>query len=298
MPVPFAHAPATAIEPLQLLPVAVAGGAYLLRARALAARGRPVAAWRRASFAAGLLLLAAALASPLAHLGQELLLAHMAQHLLLADIAALLLVLGLTGPLLQPLLAIGWIDRLRGLGHPALALPLWAANLYAWHIPALYQGTLTSAPLHALEHGLFIGLGVAMWMPLAGPLPVPAWFGNGARLVYVIGVRLAGTLLANVLIWSGTVFYPDYAPGEAEWGVSALADQGTAGVIMMIEGSLLTIGLFAWIFLRAAREGEERQALLDLADARGLALDEARAARAVAAGRGARLRERMGHHHD
>ncbi len=62
---------------------------------------------------------------------------------------------------------------------------------------------------------------------------------------------------------------------------------------MMVEGSLVTLGLFAWLFIRAAREGEERQELLDLAAAGGVPLDEARATRAVAAGRGAELRGRI-----
>ena len=62
---------------------------------------------------------------------------------------------------------------------------------------------------------------------------------------------------------------------------------------MMVEESLLTLGLFCWLFMRAAREGEERQELLDFASARGLELTDARAARAVAAGRGAELRRRL-----
>src|SRR5204862_2138031 len=93
--------------------------------------------------------------------------------------------------------------------------------------------------------------------------------------------------------WSGSALYPDYASGEAEHGISALADQGVAGIVMMIEQGLVTLGLFAWLFLRAARESEERQSILDLAAERGIALDEARAARAVAAGQGGRLRERI-----
>ena len=80
---------------------------------------------------------------------------------------------------------------------------------------------------------------------------------------------------------------------ERAHGISPGADQNAAGAIMMIEGSLLTIGLFGWLFARAAREGEERQALLDLAQARGIELSDARAARAVAAGRGAELRRRI-----
>ena len=46
----------------------------------------------------------ATLVSPLAQLSEELFFAHMVEHLLLADLGALLLVLGLTGPLLAPLL--------------------------------------------------------------------------------------------------------------------------------------------------------------------------------------------------
>jgi len=62
---------------------------------------------------------------------------------------------------------------------------------------------------------------------------------------------------------------------------------------MMVEESLLTIGLFCWLFLKVAREADERQALLDAAAASGLELDEQRAARAVAAGRGDELLERI-----
>jgi hypothetical protein len=62
---------------------------------------------------------------------------------------------------------------------------------------------------------------------------------------------------------------------------------------MMIEESILTLGLFCWLFLRTARESEERQELLDFASARGLELTEARAARAVSAGSGPELRRRL-----
>ncbi len=289
----LAHVGTGTLEPLQLVPPLAIAVAYAVRARALALQGRPVEVWRQAAFAAGVALILAALVSPLAHLGGELLVAHMAQHLVLGDLAALLLVLGLTGPLLQPLLAIRSLGWLRALAHPLVALPLWALSLCLWHVPAIYQAALTSEPLHALEHAGFLGAGVLMWMALLGPLPKPAWFGNAARLLYIVAVRFGGAILGNVLAWSGTVLYPDYAPGERTWDIGPLADQGAAGMVMMIEGGLVTLGLFVWIFFRWARETEERQRLLDLAEARGVALDEARAGRAVAAGQGARLEERL-----
>jgi len=289
---PLAHVEGS-FEPLQLIPVAVIAALYVVRAGRLAGRGKPVPGWRQASFAAGIALIVVALVSPLAALDDELVWVHMAQHLVLGDLAALLLVLGLTGPLLQPLLATRWLGWLRTLVHPAVALPLWLADLYLWHVPALYQAALSSQAVHALEHACFTGLGIAMWMALLGPLPKPGWFGNGARLIYILVVRFGGAVLGNVLIWSGTPLYPDYAAGEAANGISPLADQGAAGVVMMVEQGLVTLGLFAWLFFRAARESEERQGLLDLAAERGIPLDEARAARAVAAGQGDRLRERI-----
>ena len=242
------------------------------------------------------MVLAIALSPPVDKLSDQLLVAHMAEHLLIGDVAALLIVLGFTGPLLAPLLRIKWIGWLRVFTHPVVAVSCWAINFYVWHIPALYQAALRHDALHALEHATFLGFGIAVWMGLLGPLPKPQWFGNGARLVYIIAVRLIGTVLANAMIFSGTVFYPYYHAGDAHWHISSIADQISAAGLMMVEESLLTIGLFCWLFLKVAREGEERQLLLDYAAAQGVELDERRAARAVAAGRGEELRERLGAH--
>jgi putative membrane protein len=276
----------------QLGPLAVLAFLYAKRVRTLADAGKPVPGWRQASFYAGFAVIAAALTS-LGSASQQLLYMHMIEHLLLGDIAALLIVLGLTGPLLAPVLRIGLFDRLRVLTHPVIAFPLWAIDLYAWHAPVLYQAALRHAGIHALEHMMFLGFGINMWMCLVGPLPMPSWFGNLGRLLYVVAVRLAGTVLGNIFLWSGTVFYPYYLHGDALHHISPLADQNIAGAIMMVEESLLTLGLFCWLFLRTARESEERQKLLDYASMHGLELSEARAARAVASGRGEELKRRL-----
>jgi putative membrane protein len=289
---PIAHV-AGVFAPLELLPPLLAAALYAKRSSTLAARGRPVPVWRQACFAAGLLTIAIALVSPVGHIAEELVMAHMVEHLLLGDVATLLLVLGLTGPLLQPVLAIPIFDRLRVLAHPLVALPLWALNFYFWHIPALYDAAYGGAPVHALEHMSFVLFGCLMWMPVFGPLPAPQWFTAGWKVGYVVAVRFAGAILGNVLMWSGTVLYSVYAPGERYWGLSPLADQSTAGVIMMVEGTFLGLGLLAWVFFEAAREGVEKQRLLDLARERGVQLDERRAQRAVAAGHGERLERQL-----
>jgi putative membrane protein len=266
---------------------------YRARARKLAREGRPIPTWRQACFASGLIVLAIALSTPVDNLADQLLVAHMAEHLLIGDVAALLIVLGFTGPLLAPLLRNPIIARLRVLTHPVVAVVVWAANFYAWHAPALYQAALRHDSIHALQHASFLAFGIAVWMALLGPLPKPAWFSNAARLAYIIAVRLLGTVLANAMIFAGSAWYPYYRAGDAHWHISPLADQIGAAGVMMVEESLLTIGLFCWLFLKVAREGEERQRLLDFAAAQGVELDERRAARAVAAGRSEELWERV-----
>jgi cytochrome c oxidase assembly factor CtaG len=292
MDMPIAHV-AGVFAPLELLPLLVAAGLYAKRSTTLADRGRPVPLWRQLCFASGLLVIVVALVSPIGHIAEELVIAHMVEHLLLGDMATLLLVLGLTGPLLQPILAIRFFDRLRVLAHPLVAFPLWALNFYLWHIPALYDAAYGGAPVHALEHTCFVFFGCLMWMPVFGPLPKPQWFTAPWKVGYVIAVRFAGVVLGNVLMWSGSVLYPIYGAGERYWGISPLADQSTAGVVMMIEGTFLGLGLLAWFFFEWSREGIEKQRLLDLALDRGVELDEARAQRAVAAGQGKRLERQI-----
>lgn len=292
MTLPFALAGAL-LGLLELIPLVVLAGLYAKRSATLAAKGRPVPLWRQLCFAAGLLTIFAAIASPIDYIAEELVIAHMVEHLLIGDIASLLLVLGLTGPLLQPVLSIKAFDRLKVLAHPLIAFPLWAANMFFWHIPAMYDAAYGGAFLHAVEHSSFILFGALMWMPVFGPLPKPEWFTAAWKVVYVIAVRFTGAILGNILMWSGTVLYDRYTAGELEWGLTPVQDQSTAGVVMMIEGTFLGLGLLAWVFFEAAREGIEKQKLLDLAQDRGVELDPQRAQRAVAAGHGERLEQQL-----
>jgi cytochrome c oxidase assembly factor CtaG len=271
-------------EPLQLVPLAIGAALYAKRARTLARRGTPVAAWRYVLFGLGVGLVVVALISPIAALGeQESFAFHMVQHLLLGDVAPLCIVAGLTGPLLRPLLSVRAVRALRVLAHPLVALPLWTANLFLWHLPTLWEAALRHEGVHALEHTCFFAAGAIMWAAVVEVLPGPEWFGTGAKMGYILAVRLVSTVLGNVLVWAGTPFYDLYEQAHRPWGLSAEADQGIAGAVMMIEGSLVTIGALAWLFLRLAKESELRQQLLE----RGL--DPRAVRRAVRYGRGQEL---------
>ncbi len=289
----LAHVGGGTLAPLQLAPALLAAVLYAVRVRHLAGTPRAVPGWRQACFLGGCALILLVLASPASHIAEELFLAHMTEHLLIADLATLLLVLGLTGPVIAPVMRLPGMGAIRILGHPLVALPLWALNLYLWHIPVIHTAALDHEAVHALQHASFIFFGANMWMPLFGPLPKPPWFTAAWQLAYIVAVRLLAGILGNVLLWGGTVFFPAYGRGEAYWNLAPLADQQTAGAIMMVEGSFLTLGLFAYLFLRALREGQEKQELIEYAQARGVVLTPERAARAVTAGRGGELRERI-----
>ena len=266
---------------------------YTRRLGTLAREGRPVPRWRMWCFVAGVLLVLGVQVGPADNLADTLLVAHMAQHIIIGDIASLLIVLGLTGPVLQPLLHIRATRPIRVLASPIVALVLWAADLYAWHIPFFYQAAIRHDLVHSLEHACFLWFGSLLWLALIGPLPKPAWFRGWGAMGYVIAVRLLGAILANVLIWGQTVFYPVYDLRDATRGISPLSDQNLAGGLMMIEESLLTVILLAWLFFRFAIQDEKRQELVDLAEAHGVALSEERARRAAMAGETERLRERI-----
>lgn len=276
-----------------LLALAVTGFAYAVRARTLARDGRPVAAGRIVSFCTGLLAVGVAVGSPLDAAAESSLIAHTAVHMLIGQIGAFFIVAGLTGGIIQPLLRIGWVAKLRPLTDPRAALPLWAVNLYLWHLPGPLGLAMDSPLVHALQHGLVFALGINLWMPLIGPLPQPRWFGVAARLGYVVAVFFVMMILGNVLVWSGSVFYGSYMVGETYWGLAPLADQSVAGAVMMIVDAAFTIGLLAWLFMRWAREGEEAQELVEYAREQGVDLSHERSARAAAAGATRHLRRRV-----
>jgi cytochrome c oxidase assembly factor CtaG len=256
---------------------------YLHRARTLRRRGRPVPAWRVACFWLALAALLVAVSPPVVRAADRRLSVHMVEHLLIGDIAPLLLALAVTGPLLAPLLRLPAAGRLRALGHPVIALALWAVSLYAWHLRIAYEAAVRHELVHVLQHACFFVFGANLWLALLGPLPKPAWFGTGARLGYVIAISLIGTALAYTFTWADTAFYPVYG----------LDGQGAAGGVMLVEQSVVVVALLGWLLWRAIEDAGRRQELEERAAAAGLAIDRRRIARAVAADGGRALAGRI-----
>lgn len=292
MSLPLALSP-TAVALLETLPLTLAVVYYWHRAMTLSWEGRPIPLWRQISFGVGMFILAFLLYSPWGYLSEELIIFHMIEHLLIGDVATLLVVLGLTRSVLQPILAIRAFSWMQSLSNPLVAFALWALNLFVWHIPVLYDAAYGEALVHGVQHMMFFTFGAIMWMPVFGPLPTPSWFGPGSKIVFVAVVRFAGGILGNVLMWTQFRIYERYVEGQEKWGLSSIADQSIAGVVMMVEGLFFVLAILAWTYFRAAQESIRKQDLIDLAFSKGIDVDEERVDRAVRSGHDKLLEARI-----
>jgi cytochrome c oxidase assembly factor CtaG len=235
------------------------GLVVLLLAAGYAASLRFYAAarWRIACFAAAALLLVAVSVTPLHMLAMEYLLTvHLLQNVVLAEWAPLLVVLGLT-PALAATLARP--QPIRALTHPALALPLWLSNYMIWHLPWIYDTALEhpDSLLH-LEHALYFLTGVGLWWSVVQDAPHRLRPGARAGVVFAAFVLVSPIGLVLALIPNAIYdFYVD-APRRL-WGLSALADQQLAGVLMALEQAVVFFAIFAFWFVRFLADEERRE---------------------------------------
>ncbi len=207
-----------------------------------------------------------ALSSPLDALSNQLFWAHMVQHVLLMLVAAPLIVLARPwirlwrGLPLEPRrrLARGlsrdprtaWLRALtRGLGRPAAGFVLFCGVLLVWHVPALFDATLHSEAVHALEHGLFFATALLFWKQVIASPPLRAPLAASQRILYTVVAMIASWALAVVLALAPEPLYAHYAhEATRPGGISALADQQLAAGIMWVPGSIaFVIVIFAYI---------------------------------------------------
>jgi putative membrane protein len=256
------------LEPQILAWAAVVGGAYGWRLRQLQRGGerwarRPLHVFlRAASFYAGLAVLALAFISPVDRLGeQRLFCMHMVQHLMIADIAPILLLLGLSRPIMRPLVRrVRPIEQSLGImAHPLTALLFLLTVMWAWHIAAAYELTLHHVWAHELEHASFFIAGTAFWWYVIEPVPPRHRLRGMAMVGYITGAKLALAALGVVLAFSPTAFYSTYRDAPRTWGLTPLEDLNIGGLVMMIEQTIVLVSFFAILFVRMLEQSERDQ---------------------------------------
>ncbi|MBA3807336.1 MAG: cytochrome c oxidase assembly protein [Solirubrobacterales bacterium] len=242
-------------------------------------RKRHAQRWRDTAFYGALIVLVLALSSPLDALSEQLFWAHMLQHVLVMLVAAPLLVL--SRPWIRlwrslPLAARRWLGR--GLSHgrrtaplrtlsafvarPGASLALFSIVLLGWHLPSMFDATLSSGVMHGLEHALFFSTAVLFFKQVIPSPPLHLSLAAPQRVIYAIAAMIVSWVLAVVLALSPHALYAHYAhEASRPGGISALADQQLAAGIMWVPGSitfLIVVFVYVHRWLAPTEPGSTR----------------------------------------
>jgi putative membrane protein len=196
---------------------------------------------RRAAFDVAVILLLAVYVTPLHTIALNYLLSiHFLQNVVTAEWAPGLVVFAVAPTLGRA--AARFI-------HPLVALPLWLATYFVWHVPVIYDAALTRphSLLH-LEHLTYFIAGVLMWWPV-----VHGTFSDGAKAAYLFAAFVLASPLGLLLALLPHPVYDFYKDAPQLWGLSDLTDQQIAGVTMAVEQAVVFFVVFAYFFMRFLR---------------------------------------------
>ena len=241
--------------------VALLTVAYVRRWRAVrAAPGtRTAGSGRLLAFLGAMVVLLAALISPLDRLGEQLFAMHMTQHVLLLDFVPILVMVGLTKALLRPVTRrVHLLEQRAGvLAHPAFAVVLYVATMAFWHIPAMYDLALENSVVHVLEHITFLNAGLLYWWHLLSPIRGRISIGPFGPVVYMLVTKLFVSFIGIAITFAPEAIYDFYERAPRVWGLSAGDDQAVAGAIMAVEQSIVMGIALAYLFVKALGESEK-----------------------------------------
>ncbi|MCC8393517.1 cytochrome c oxidase assembly protein [Paraburkholderia sp. MMS20-SJTR3] len=205
---------------------------------ALAAIALVLASGRAANPRAGwaaLALMAIVFVSPLCALSSALFSARVTHHIILIAAVA-------------PLLALAF--PLSRLGYPPL-VPVVAAHavvIWLWHAPGPYAWGLSSVPGYWLMQLSLLGSAWLMWRNIFSPtLP------TGPALVALVATIGHMGLLGALIVFAPVPLYVAHFGTTAAWGLTPLADQQLAGLLMWVLAMIpyLAAGLsLVWSSLR------------------------------------------------
>lgn len=206
---------------------------------------------QRLLFMTGWGVLSLALVSPLCALSVALFSMRATQHMVLLMVAAPLLALSrpqrLFGRRMQA--AIRRLER--NAVFASLSALAFAAALWIWHVPRVYDATFRSDLWYWGMHSTLMVTAVLMWMQLLRedsrqPL-------MRALLAFATFVQMG--VLGALLTFSPAALYAAHLTSTLPWGIVPLSDQQLGGLVMWVPGCTVLLLAALWIIRRGLSTG-------------------------------------------
>jgi putative membrane protein len=244
------------IHPSTVIGLAALGALYVWAGQKL---GKTPRLYQRVCFFAGLVAIFASLNGPLHDLSDYYLFsAHMVQHLLLTLLVPPLLLAGTPGWMLRPLLKVSAIAAVaRFITRPISCFVIFNLVIAAWHLPPLYNATLSQHGVHIGEHLMFMAAAVLMWWPFLSPLPELPRLSYPGQMLYCFLMVLPMSIVAVYITMADTILYPAYTSAPRIWGLSPIEDQQLGGLIMWIPGGIVFYIILSVVFFRWVGSGRD-----------------------------------------
>ncbi len=245
-----------------LIGLAVVQGLYLLVVGPIRERlglAESVDPRQVAIFTAGIIVIFVALLSPLHVLSDNYLFsAHMGQHVLLTLVAPPLLILGVPDWLVRWILRPGPVFiAARILTHPVVAIVLFNVIFSIWHLPAVYNLSVTNHGVHIAEHLSFISAALIMWWPIVSTMPELPRLSHPIQMIYLFTMSVAQIIVFGPVTFASEPLYQWYIDAPRIWSISPLSDQQIGGVIMKVGGGFLFMTLLVIAFYRWYKSEQE-----------------------------------------
>jgi putative membrane protein len=258
-------------DPATVVSLFVFGALYVAGLRSLRSATRRPGKLRREAvcFALGWIVLVIALLSPVHPLSSVWFCVHMTQHELLMVVAAPLVVLG------RPAMVMLWafpsatcrnvLGRLRhaGLGrlwrwstNALIASLAHALALWIWHVPVLFEATLASDAVHALQHTLFFGTALMFWQAVLFGERRAADY--GLAVLYLFLTAMHSGALGALITFASSPWYESYTTAVSARGLTPLEDQQLGGLIMWVPAGMIYVVAGLVLFAAWLRESDRR----------------------------------------
>jgi putative membrane protein len=213
-------------------PLLIAAFAALALAGSLGRSAAPRAGW------VAVTLLFVIFVSPLCALSSALFSVRVFHHVLLVAAVA-------------PLLAVAL--PLRRAGSPPLSVlvVVHAVILWLWHAPGAYAWGLATVPAYWLMQGSLLGSAWLMWRAILMPAVQP-----GPALVGLVATVGQMGLLGALIVFASRPLYTVHFTSTWPWGLTPLADQQLAGLLMWVPAILPYLGMGLWLAWSSLRPSE------------------------------------------